>query len=51
MPPSAVLATRSADQRRAALGGEAQRVVFQGLVGDPLVVVAPYPHDPLSRCH
>ena len=33
-----------------ALGGEAQRVVFQGLVGDPLIVLASDAVDPLPPC-
>ncbi|MGY3528432.1 hypothetical protein ACVISU_001200 [Bradyrhizobium sp. USDA 4452] len=34
-----------------ALGGEAQRVVFQRLVGDPLIVLAPDAVYPLPPCH
>ena len=34
-----------------ALGGEAQRIVLERLVRDPLVVVSADPHDPLLRCH
>ena len=34
-----------------ALRGEAQRIVFEGLVGDPSVVVAPYPNDALVSSH
>ena len=34
-----------------ALGGEAQRVVFQRLVGNPLIVLAPDAVDPLPPCH
>ena len=34
-----------------ALGGEAQRVVFQRLVGNPLIILAPDAVDPLPPCH
>ncbi len=34
-----------------ALGGEAQRVVLERLVRDPLIVVAANPDDSLLRCH
>ncbi len=34
-----------------ALGGEAQRIVFEGLVRDPPVVVAPHPNDALMSSH
>ena len=34
-----------------ALGGEAQRVVFQRLVGNPLIVLAPDAVYPLPPCH
>jgi hypothetical protein len=34
-----------------ALGGEAQRIIFEGLIGDPPVVVAPYPNDALMSSH
>jgi hypothetical protein len=33
------------------LGGEAKRVVFQCLVRDPLIVIAPNANDALLRCH
>src|SRR5713101_2762848 len=42
--PSAVLAPR-------ALGREAQRVVFQRLVGNPLIILAPDAVYPLPPCH
>ena len=34
-----------------ALGGEAQRVVFQRLVGNPLIILAPDAVYPLPPCH
>jgi hypothetical protein len=34
-----------------ALGGEAQRVVFQRLVGDPAIIFASHRNDALPRCH
>jgi hypothetical protein len=32
-------------------GGEAKRVIFEGLIGDPLVVITPNANDALLRCH
>ena len=34
-----------------ALGGEAQRIVFQGLVRNPLIILAPDAVNPLPPCH
>ncbi len=34
-----------------ALRGEAEGVVLKGLVGDPLIVLAPNTVDPLPPCH
>ena len=34
-----------------ALGGEAQRVVFQRLIGNPLIILAPYAVYALPPCH
>ena len=34
-----------------ALGGEAQRVIFQRLVGNPLIILAPDAVYPLPPCH
>jgi hypothetical protein len=48
--PMAVLATRRLDQRRA-LSSEAKRVIFQRLVRDPLIIIAPNANDALLRCH
>ena len=33
------------------LGGEAQRIVFQGLVRNPLIILAPDAVNPLPPCH
>ncbi len=49
--PSAVLATRAGRPAPRALGGEAQRVVFQRLVGNPLIILAPDAVYPLPPCH
>ena len=48
--PIAVLATRARPSPRA-LGGEAQRIVFQRLVGNPLIILAPDAVNPLPPCH
>src|SRR6185312_7591217 len=34
-----------------ALGGEAERVIFQRLVGNPLIILAPDAVYPLPPCH
>ena len=49
--PAGRMGNGAAGKAAGALGGEAQRIVFQGLVVDPLIVMPAHRQDALTRCH